>query len=85
MPPIEYCTILKYRMIIALFSVDEVCLSCRKACLDRFEEHEIYCLELSCFKYMTLCVLSFFVFLIRCAGIFAEKETHANFLTDPLE
>nr|GEX60898.1 putative reverse transcriptase domain-containing protein [Tanacetum cinerariifolium] len=37
--PVEYHTILKYRLMIPLFLVDAICLVCRKACLDSFGEH----------------------------------------------
>nr|GFA14378.1 putative reverse transcriptase domain-containing protein [Tanacetum cinerariifolium] len=36
MSPVKYRTILKYRFMIPLFSVDTICLVCRKACLDSF-------------------------------------------------
>nr|GEV82287.1 hAT dimerization domain, ribonuclease H-like domain protein [Tanacetum cinerariifolium] len=39
MSPVEYRTILKYRLMISLFSVDAICPVCRKACLDSFGEH----------------------------------------------
>ncbi|GKC30260.1 hypothetical protein Tco_1037554 [Tanacetum coccineum] len=42
MSPVEYCTILKYRLMILLFSVDAICSVCRKACLDSFGEHAVH-------------------------------------------
>ncbi|GJY88064.1 hypothetical protein Tco_0502692 [Tanacetum coccineum] len=39
MSPVEYHTILKYRLMIPLFPVDAICPVCRKACLDSFGEH----------------------------------------------
>nr|GEX02656.1 auxilin-like protein [Tanacetum cinerariifolium] len=51
MSPVEYRTILKYRFMIILFSVDAICLVCRKACLDSFAEHAVHCKELLGFKY----------------------------------
>nr|GEU99938.1 auxilin-like protein [Tanacetum cinerariifolium] len=51
MSPVEYRTILKYRLMIPLFSVDAMCPVCRKACLDSFREHVVHCKELSGFKY----------------------------------
>nr|GEX02655.1 putative reverse transcriptase domain, PPM-type phosphatase domain, protein phosphatase 2C family [Tanacetum cinerariifolium] len=51
MSPVEYRTILKYRFMILLFSVDAICLVCRKACLDSFGEHAVHCKELLGFKY----------------------------------
>jgi hypothetical protein len=34
MSPVEYCTIIKYRLMIPLFLIDEVCPVCRKAYFD---------------------------------------------------
>ncbi|MCI42729.1 auxilin-like protein, partial [Trifolium medium] len=51
MSPVEYRTILKYRLMILLFSKDEVCPVCRKTCLDTIWEHAVHCRELSDFKY----------------------------------
>lgn len=51
MAPVEYRTILKYRLMILLFPVDEICSVCRKACLDSLGEHAIHCKELPGFKY----------------------------------
>ncbi|GKC35025.1 hypothetical protein Tco_1047409 [Tanacetum coccineum] len=39
MSPVEYRTILKYRLMIPLFPDDAICPVCRKACLDSFGEH----------------------------------------------
>ncbi|GJS95013.1 hypothetical protein Tco_0801981 [Tanacetum coccineum] len=46
MSPVEYRTILKYRLMIPLFLVDAICPVCRKACLDSFGEHAVHCKEL---------------------------------------
>ncbi|GJY76888.1 hypothetical protein Tco_0482004 [Tanacetum coccineum] len=51
MSPVQYHTILKYRLMIPHFSVAAICPICRKACLDSFEEHLVHCKELSGFKY----------------------------------
>ncbi|KAI3506918.1 hypothetical protein L1887_21559 [Cichorium endivia] len=51
MSPVEYRTILRYRLMIPLFPVDEICSVCRKACLDSFGEHAVHCRELPGFKY----------------------------------
>ena len=51
MSPIEYRAILKYRLMIPLFPVDEPCPVCHKAVLDKFGEHAIHCKELPGFKY----------------------------------
>jgi hypothetical protein len=50
MSSVRYHTILKYRLIVSLFSVDEVCFVCRKACLYNFGEYAVHCRELSDFK-----------------------------------
>ncbi|MCI52655.1 hypothetical protein A2U01_0073901, partial [Trifolium medium] len=39
MSPIEYRNILRYRLMIPLFPIDEVCPVYRKECLDTFGEH----------------------------------------------
>ncbi|KAJ0481293.1 hypothetical protein HanIR_Chr13g0641021 [Helianthus annuus] len=51
MSAVEYRAILRYRLMIPLFPVDEPCPVCRKACLDSFGEHAIRCKELPGFKY----------------------------------
>ncbi|GKC56230.1 hypothetical protein Tco_1083828 [Tanacetum coccineum] len=51
MSPVEYRTILKYRLMIPLIPVDAICPVCRKACLDSFGEHAVHCKELPGFKY----------------------------------
>jgi hypothetical protein len=51
MSPVEYRIILRYRLMIPLFSKDEVCTVCRKACLDTFGEHATHWRELPIFKY----------------------------------
>nr|GEX28225.1 hypothetical protein [Tanacetum cinerariifolium] len=42
MSPLEYRTILKYRLMILLFSFDVICPVCRKACLGFFGEHAVH-------------------------------------------
>nr|GEY04309.1 hypothetical protein [Tanacetum cinerariifolium] len=83
MSPVEYRTILKYRLMIPLFSVDAICSFCRKACLDSFEKHAIHCKELPGFKYRHDMVRDVIFDICRRAGIFAKKEAPVNFLTDP--
>jgi len=57
---VEYLTILRYRLMIPLFHIDEVCLVCRNACLDTFGEHAYHCKQLPDFKYIiTLFGMSF--------------------------
>ncbi|MFS7966563.1 putative exostosin [Helianthus anomalus] len=85
MSPVEYRTILKYRLMIPLFPVDEVCPVCHKACLDSFVEHAVHCKELPGFKYRHDLVRDVLFDIFRCAGISAKKEAPVNFLTDPLE
>ena len=51
MSPVEYRTILRYRLMIPLFSIVEVCPVYRKTCLDTFGEHAVHCKELPGFKY----------------------------------
>nr|GEY62047.1 putative reverse transcriptase domain-containing protein [Tanacetum cinerariifolium] len=83
MSPVEYHNILKYRLMILLFSVDAICPVCRKACLDFFGEHTIHCKELLRFKYRHDMVKDIFFDICRRARISAKKEAHVNFLTDP--
>nr|GEW13999.1 auxilin-like protein [Tanacetum cinerariifolium] len=78
----EYRTILKYRLMILLFSVDEICPVCRKACLDSFREHAVHCKELPGFKYRHDIVRGVFFNICRRAGISTKKEAHVNFLTN---
>ncbi|KAF5811722.1 putative exostosin [Helianthus annuus] len=85
MSPVEYRTILKYRLMIPLFPVDEVCHVCHKACLDSFGEHAVHCREIPGFKYRHDLVRDVLFDIFRCAGISAKKEAPVNFLTDPLE
>ncbi|GKE19027.1 hypothetical protein Tco_1426604 [Tanacetum coccineum] len=79
----EYRTILKYRLMIPLFSVDAVCPVCRKACLDFFGEHAVHYKELPGFKYRHDMVRDVLFDICRHAGISAKKEAPVNFLTDP--
>ncbi|PWA80994.1 hypothetical protein CTI12_AA190310 [Artemisia annua] len=85
MSPVEYRTILKYRLMIPLFPVDEICPVCRKACLDSFGEHAVHCKELPGFKYRHDFVRDVLFDVCRRAGISAKKEAPVNFLTDPLD
>ncbi|GJW73109.1 hypothetical protein Tco_0132479 [Tanacetum coccineum] len=83
MSPVEYRTILKYHLMILLFSVDAICPVCRKACLDSFGEHTVHCKELTGFKYLHDMVRNFLFDICRRAGISAKKKAPVNFLTDP--
>nr|GEZ10239.1 hypothetical protein [Tanacetum cinerariifolium] len=82
---VEYRTILKHRLMIPLFTVDVICPVCRKACLDSFGEHAVHYKELSGFKYQHDMVRGVFFDICKRAGISAKKESHVNFLTDPLD
>nr|GFA39901.1 putative reverse transcriptase domain-containing protein [Tanacetum cinerariifolium] len=81
MSTVEYRIILKYRLMISLFSVDAICAVCRKACLDSFWEHAVHCKELSGFKYRHDMVRDVFFNICRRVGISAKKEASVNFLT----
>ncbi|GJY27321.1 hypothetical protein Tco_0402047 [Tanacetum coccineum] len=83
MSPVEYRTILKYRLMIPLFPVDAICPVCRKACLDSFGEHAVHCKELPGFKYRHDMVRDVLFDICRRAGISVKKEAPVNFLTDP--
>ncbi|KAJ0901999.1 hypothetical protein HanPSC8_Chr08g0331881 [Helianthus annuus] len=85
MSAVEYRAILRYRLMIPLFPVDEPCPVCRKACLDSFGEHAIHCKELPGFKYRHDWVRDLLCDVLKRAGISAKKEAPVNFLTDPLE
>ncbi|KAJ0693557.1 putative exostosin [Helianthus annuus] len=85
MSAVEYRAILRYRLMIPLFPVDEPCPVCRKACLDSFGEHAIHCKELPGFKYWHDWVRDVLCDVLKRAGISAKKEAPVNFLTDPLE
>ncbi|KAJ0624632.1 hypothetical protein HanIR_Chr01g0045151 [Helianthus annuus] len=71
MSSVEYRTILKYRLMIPLFPVDEV--------------FPVHCRELPGFKYRHDLVMDVIFDIFRHAGISARKETPVNFLTGPLE
>nr|GEZ42092.1 putative exostosin-like protein [Tanacetum cinerariifolium] len=85
MSALEYRTILKYRLMIPLFSVDEPCPVCRKVCLDSFGEHAVHCRELPGFKNRHDLVRDVLYDVLKRAGISSKKEAPVNFLTDPLE
>ncbi|MCH92237.1 auxilin-like protein [Trifolium medium] len=85
MSRVEYRTILKYRLMIPLFPIDEVFPVCRKACLDNFEEHAVHCRELPGFKYKHNFVRDVLFDIFRHAGVYVQKEASVNFLTNPHE
>lgn len=78
MSPVEYRTIIKYRLMIPLFPVDEICPVCHKVCLDSFGEHAIHCKELSGFKYIHDMVRDVLFDIFRRAGISVKKEAPVN-------
>jgi hypothetical protein len=69
MSPVEYRTILKYRLIIPLFPKDEVFPICRKVCLE--------------YKHDLIRDVLFDIF--RYAGISAKKDASMDFLIDQKE
>ena len=85
MSPVEYRTVLKYRLMIPLFPGNESCPVCRKACLDSFGEHAVHCRELPGFKYRHDMVRDVLFDVLKRAGVSAKKEAPVNFLTDPRE
>ncbi|KAK2442574.1 hypothetical protein QL285_013758 [Trifolium repens] len=85
MSPVEYRTILRYRLMIPLFPIDEVCPVCCKACLDQFGEHAVHCKELPGFKYRHDFVKDVLYDIFQRAGVSVKKEASVNFLTDPQE
>ncbi|KAL8251129.1 hypothetical protein R6Q59_034822 [Mikania micrantha] len=82
MSVVEYRAILKYRLMIPLFPVDEPCPICRKVCLDKFGEHAVHCKELPGFKYRHDLVRDVLCDVLKRAGISAKKEAPVNFLSD---
>ncbi|GJU25516.1 hypothetical protein Tco_1164137 [Tanacetum coccineum] len=78
MSPVEYRSILKYRLMIPLFSVDAICPVCHKACLDSFGEHPVHCKEPSGFKYRHDMVRDVLFDICRRAGISFKKEAPVN-------
>ncbi|GJS27562.1 putative reverse transcriptase domain-containing protein [Tanacetum coccineum] len=78
MSALEYRTILKYRLMIPLFPVDEPCPVCRKVCLDSFGEHAVHCKELPGFKYRHDLVRDVLYDVLKRAGISSKKEAPAE-------
>jgi hypothetical protein len=81
MSPLEYRIILRYRLIIPWFLIDEVCSVYRKAYLDLGNMQFIVESFQTSNTNMTLWETSFF----RCVGVSVKKETLVNFLIDPQE
>ncbi|KAK2448593.1 hypothetical protein QL285_007850 [Trifolium repens] len=82
---VDYRTILRYQLMIALFFKDDVSPVCRKACLDTFVEHTVYWRELIGFKYRHDLVRDVLFDIFRRAKICVKKESLVNFLTDSQE
>ncbi|MFS7939429.1 putative exostosin [Helianthus anomalus] len=85
MSTLEYRAILKYWLMIPMYSEDETCLTCRKACMDKYGEHAVHCKELPGFKYRHDLVRDVLWDILRRAGISAKKEAPVNFFTGPME
>ncbi|GKB04239.1 hypothetical protein Tco_0832382, partial [Tanacetum coccineum] len=84
MSALEYRTILKYRLMIPLFPVDDYA-QLPQVCLDFNGEHAVHCKELPGFKYRHDLVRDVLYDVLKRAGISSRKEAPVNFLTDPLE
>ena len=83
MSAVEYRTILKYRLMIPLFTEGAPCPICHKMCLDSFGEHAVHCKDMPGFKYRHDFVRDVLFDILKRAGISAKKEAPVNFLTDP--
>ena len=85
MSPIEYRSVLKYRLMIQLYPIDGTCHmpNCRKP-LDVFGEHVVHCKELPGFKYRHDLVLDVLCDVFRRAVV-SVKKALVTFLTDPRE
>lgn len=81
----EYRIILRYRLMIPKFSIDEVCLVRRKTYLNNFGEHVVRCNKVSGFKYRHDYVRDVLFDLFRRAGVPMKTEASVNFLTNPLD
>ncbi|GJX28374.1 shaggy-related protein kinase epsilon [Tanacetum coccineum] len=82
---LEYRTILKYRLMIHLFPVDEPCPVCRKVCLDSFGEHAVHVTKICqlVLNHRHDLVRDVLYDVLKRAGISSKKEAPVNFLTDP--
>ncbi|KAL5704885.1 hypothetical protein ACHQM5_023249 [Ranunculus cassubicifolius] len=85
MSHIEYCTILRYWLMILIFPADEMYPVCHKACLDEFSEHAVHCKNYPGFKYRHDHVRDTVFDMLWRAGVPAKKEAPVNFLTNPQE
>lgn len=80
---VEYHTILKYYFMISLFPNDDVCLICRKVCLDTFEGHTVNPRELPSFKYWHNFVRNVLFDMFQQAGVSAKNDVPMNFMMTP--
>lgn len=85
MPPLEYRSILKYRLMIPIYPSDSRCPACITGCLDSYGEHAVHCKVDPGFKYRHDHVRDILYDVLWRAGISAKKEAVVNFLTDSLE
>lgn len=70
--------------MIFLFFIDEICLVCRKVCLNIFGKHSIHCRELLRSNTdITLLGMSYLIYFDGLKCISMKKEMSVNFLTDP--
>jgi len=82
---VEYHTILRHRLMIPLYSIDEVYLVCRKVCLNTFGEHVVHCKEFPGFKHMHDFTMDVLFDIFRQTEVLVKKEPPMNFLTNPLD
>ena len=85
MSPVEYRIILRYRYMILLFSINEVCHVYHKTCMDTFEEHVVHCKKHYGFKYIHDFVRDIFFDIFRRTRVSMKNEASVNFLADPID
>ena len=85
MTPVEYRAILRYRLMIPLYSDGELCPVCKKSRLDAFGDHAAHCKHYPGFKYRHDHVRDILCDVFWRAGVQVKKEAPVNLLTDPKE
>lgn len=80
-----YCTILKYGIIIPLFSIDEIYILCCNACFDSFAEHAIHYRERWGFKYQNDMGRDILFYVSKCASFFLPKRDTCELFNLPVE
>ena len=85
MSSVECRTILRYNLMIPLFSIDEVCPIFHRVCLDIFGEHVVHCKELPGFMSRCDFVRDVLFDIFRRVGVSVKKEALMNFPTNPLD